>query len=312
VGRPPDFVLLGIGDDAAIVEPERNASEVLTTDAIVDGVHFDRSLVPARSVGHKALAVNLSDLAAMGATPRVALLSLGLPPDLPLTDFDAIVDGFVSLAARHRTAIVGGNITRTSGPLFVDVTVTGSVGPRRALRRSSARPGDRLFVSGTLGAAAAGLMAVRAGHATGANAAIDSAVARFASPDPQLRLGTIVGRSRAASACIDLSDGLADGVRQLAAASALGAEVQAETLPMHDAVTLVSPASPLSLVLGDSDDYELLFAVPKRRQRAFRAAARQAGATVTEIGGLTGGSAITLVVDGDARPWPAGYEHFGA
>ena len=275
-GPSRDFVLLGIGDDAAIVEPERNAADVLTTDAIVDGVHFDRRLVPARATGHKALAVNLSDLAAMGATPRVALLSLGLPAEMPLAEFDDLVDGFVSLAERHRTAVVGGNITRTPGPLFVDVTVLGSVRPRRALRRSTARAGDLLFVSGSLGAAAAGLAALRRGHRPPGVPALDAAATRYAAPEPRVRLGTIVGRSRAASACIDLSDGLADAVRQMAQASRLGADVRAEALPVDEAVALAAPGCDgLALALA-SDDYELLFAVPRRRQRAFRAAAGQA------------------------------------
>ena len=154
---PPPWLLVGIGDDAAVVEPERNRVEVLTVDAIVEGVHFDRAFVPADAIGHRALAVNLSDLAAMGAQPRLALLSMALPPALPLPDFDAITGGFAALAARHRLHVVGGNLTRSPGPLIIDVTAIGTVKRRQALTRSGARPGDDVYVSGTLGAAAAGL-----------------------------------------------------------------------------------------------------------------------------------------------------------
>src|SRR5206468_9486160 len=154
---PPPWLIVGIGDDAAVVEPERNRLEVLSVDALVEGVHFDRSFTPPDAIGHRALAVNLSDLAAMGAAPRLALLSLALPEALPLGDFDGIVAGFAALAARYRVHVAGGNLTRSPGPLVVDVTVAGTVKRRRALLRSGARPGDALYVSGTIGAAAAGL-----------------------------------------------------------------------------------------------------------------------------------------------------------
>ena len=158
----PDWLLVGIGDDAAVVEPERNRAEVLTVDAIVEGIHFDRAFVPPDAVGHRALAVNLSDLAAMGAAPRLALLSFALPPHLPLADFDGLVGGLTRLAALHRVHVAGGNLTRSPGPLMLDVTVTGTVKRRQALTRAGARPGDEIYVSGTLGAASAGLRMLRA------------------------------------------------------------------------------------------------------------------------------------------------------
>jgi thiamine-monophosphate kinase len=157
----PPWVLVGIGDDAAIVEPERNRAEVLTVDAVVEGVHFDRAFVPPDAIGHRALAVNLSDLAAMGAAPRLALLSMALPSTLPLSDFDGIVTGFTSLAAAHRLQVIGGNLTRSPGPLVIDVTLVGTVKRHQALTRGGARPGDDVYVSGTIGAATAGLALLR-------------------------------------------------------------------------------------------------------------------------------------------------------
>jgi thiamine-monophosphate kinase len=152
----PEWVIVGIGDDAAVVEPERNRVEVFTVDALVEGVHFDRRFVPADAIGHRALAVSLSDLAAMGATPRLALISMALPVMLPLADFDGIVDGLASLAARVGLAVVGGNLTRSTGPLLIDVMATGTIKRRQALTRGGARPGDELYVSGTIGSAMAG------------------------------------------------------------------------------------------------------------------------------------------------------------
>src|SRR5690349_10495869 len=157
----PDWLLVGIGDDAAIVEPERNRVEVLTVDAIVEGIHFDRRFVPADAIGHRALAVNLSDLAAMGAAPRLALLSMALPAELPIDDFEAIAAGFAALAGAHRLHVAGGNLTRSPGPLMIDVTLVGSVKRRQGLTRAGAKPGDDLYVSGTIGSAAVGLRSLR-------------------------------------------------------------------------------------------------------------------------------------------------------
>ena len=127
----PDWLLVGIGDDAAVVEPPRNRVEVLSVDAIVEGIHFDRRFVPPDAIGHRALAVNLSDLAAMGAAPRLALLSMALPAALPIADFDAVAAGFAALAAQHSLHLVGGNLTRSPGPLILDVTVVGTVKRRQ-------------------------------------------------------------------------------------------------------------------------------------------------------------------------------------
>src|SRR5262245_16892796 len=140
----PPWLPVGIGDDAAVVEPERNRLEVLSVDSVVEGVHFDRRFVPSDAIGHRALAVNLSDLAAMGAAPRLALLAMALPPALPLADFDGILAGFCLLAERHRLHLAGGNLTRSPGPLMIDVTVAGTVKRRQVLTRAGARPGDDL------------------------------------------------------------------------------------------------------------------------------------------------------------------------
>src|SRR5262245_9758909 len=182
VPAPPSWLAVGIGDDAAVAAPERGALEILTTDALVESVHFDRRLSTPADIGWKALAVNLSDVAAMGGTPRLALLSLGIPDAVPATEIDELVGGFLALAAETGVTLAGGNITRSPGPLFVDVTVTGHARPRRVLTRAGGRPGDDLYVTGTVGAAAAGLSWWRERGADGAGpagpAGIDACVAR--------------------------------------------------------------------------------------------------------------------------------------
>ncbi len=302
----PDWLLVGIGDDAAVVEPERNRAEVLTVDAIVEGVHFDRAFVPPDAIGHRALAVNLSDLAAMGAAPRLALLSFALPPHLPLADFDGLIAGLTRLAALHRVHVAGGNLTRSPGPLMLDITVTGTVKRRQALTRAGARPGDEIYVSGTLGAAAAGLRMLRAsdtnlsttedtGDTEGTSRVPIRACPlcppcplwwrlvshRYLYPEPRVRLGLLLARNRAASASIDLSDGLADGVHRIAAASGVGAVIEAEALPIDPGARAWFEArglDPVAEAMTAGDDYELLITV---RPRARRADWRPRSATAT-------------------------------
>lgn len=295
----PDFVVVGIGDDAAVIEPERRALEVITTDSQVEGVHFDQTFVSAADIGHKALAVNLSDLAAMGAAPRVALLSLVLPPSMAVERVDALVDGMTALAARTRITIVGGNIARSPGPLIVDVTATGSVHPRRVLTRSGAHAGDELYVTGSLGGAALGLRALRADALT-AGTAVD----RYRRPEPRTRFGLLLGRNRAARACIDLSDGLADGVRQIAHASGLGAVIDAAAIPLESGATLAD-------AMSGGEDYELLFAVAPRMRGRLRNVLRLAsGVPATRIGVLTADAALLVSRNGEKEELPAGFEHF--
>jgi thiamine-monophosphate kinase len=355
----PPWVLVGIGDDAAIVEPERNRAEVLTVDAVVEGVHFDRAFVPPDAIGHRALAVNLSDLAAMGAAPRLALLSMALPSTFPLADFDGVVSGFSSLAAAHRLQVIGGNLTRSPGPLVIDVTLVGTVKRRQALTRAGARPGDDLYVSGTIGAAAAGLGLLRkvvsrqssvVSHQSSVVGQQSSVVGQqssvvglrpqstddlrlrlmtddsrlttddwrlmtaYLTPMPRMRLGLLLGRNRAASACVDLSDGLADGVRRIAEASGVGVTVDASLLPIDPAARAFFEAQRLDPVEAslEADDYELLVTVRPRARGRLAAAIRHGGAPLTRIGRCTEDRAIAI------RHWgtetdaalPAGYTHF--
>jgi thiamine-monophosphate kinase len=310
----PAGVAVGIGDDAAVVEPARNHLDALTTDVLVEDVHFRVAWSLPADIGWKALAVNLSDLAAMGASPRAALLSLVLPPSTRVAAVQEIVEGTLALAAKYGVALVGGNISRSPGPLVVDVTAVGAVKRRRILLRCGARPGDGLFVSGTLGAAAAGLAWLENGAVSADTEGIAPALDRYRRPEPRVRLGRTVGRARAASACIDLSDGLAEAVRQLAEASGLGARVDARAVPVDRAAVEVARRlgrDALELATTGGDDYELLFAVPRRLTRRFEAAVGQAGGVaVTKVGETTTSAGIELVGDGVARPLAGGFSHF--
>jgi thiamine-monophosphate kinase len=309
----PPSLIVGIGDDAAVTSTDRGALTVLTTDALVEGVHFDRRYSSAADVGYKALAVNVSDVAAMGAAPRLALLSLILPPALPVADVDDLIDGFVELGRATGVALAGGNITRTTGPLVVDVTVTGAVKPRRLLTRGGGRPGDQLFVSGSIGGAAAGLAWLRDG-ARDPDAALLDCVARHRRPEPRARLGSLLGRTRAAAACMDLSDGLADAVRQVAVASGTGARIERARLPIHPGARAWFSSQgqdPGAMSLAGGDDYELLFAVSARARRRLKVVDSQArGVPFTHIGELTAAPEIVLDNGGSVEPLPGGFVHF--
>jgi thiamine-monophosphate kinase len=321
----PRALVVGIGDDAAVAAPDRGALQVLTTDALVEGVHFDRRFSSPADIGYKALAVNVSDIAAMGGTPRLALLSLMLPQDLALADLDALLDGLLQMASGCGVALAGGNITRSPGPLVVDVTATGSVRPRKILTRGGGRAGDSLYVTGRLGAAAAGLGWLRA-RAAGddtsglaqiarpADPQLAECVARHCRPEPRVRVGALLGRNRAASACMDLSDGLADAVTQMAGASGTGATLDAAALPVHpgaEAWFSAAGQDPLAAAVAGGDDYELLFAVPRRSRGRLRAVVREArGLQVTRIGELTTERTIGIHRDKRLDPLPAGFTHF--
>jgi thiamine-monophosphate kinase len=306
----PGWTTVGIGDDAAVIEPERNRLEVLTVDAIVDTVHFDRRFTPPGAIGHRALAVNLSDLAAMGAAPRMALLSLALPSDLPCVEFDAMLGGLAALARAHRTIVVGGNLTRTPGPLTLDVTAIGSIKRRSVLTRNGARPGDHVYVTGSIGSAAVGLAMLRAGESSSGSPCVQ----RYLRPEPRMRIGSLLGRNRAASSCIDLSDGLADGLTRIAEASQVGIAIDASALPIEDEARRWferNGLAPARAALSGGDDYELLFTARPRLRGRLAAVLRHGDVAITRIGTCTDDGAL-VVASGDGRtePLPPGFSHF--
>lgn len=309
LAAPPAWLTVPIGDDAAVVETERNRLEVLTVDALIDGVHFDRHFTPPDAIGHRALAANLSDLAAMGATPRLVLLSLALPPDLPCIDFDGIVQGLAALAASSGVTVAGGNLTRTPGPLTIDITAIGSVKRRGVLQRGGARPGDLVYVSGALGAAAAGLQMLTAGTPES-----DICVSHYLRPTARVRVGQLLGRNRAASACVDLSDGLGDGVSRIAEASRVGITLDRSALPIPDDARRWFEArggDAVSAAIAGGDDYELLFTVRPRLRGRLRAVFQHGGVPLTRIGTCTADAALLLTQpDGTTQPIPAGFTHF--
>lgn len=294
-------VVLGIGDDAALVQVPAGRQLVICADTLNEGVHFPAHTAPA-DIGWKALGVNLSDLAAMGAEPVWCTLSLSLPePDEAW--LDGFIDGFLELATLHNVALVGGDTTR--GPLSVSVTAHGVVDPGQALLRSGARAGEDIWVSGTLGDAAAALALLEQGAPTALRDRLDR-------PTPRVALGRVL--SGLATAAVDISDGLLADLAHICQASGVGAEVRLDLLPASDALRAAfEPERRQALQATGGDDYELCFSAPPERAGAIRTAADRAATPVTCIGRIVAGHTV-IARDAEGRKWlrgRGGYEHFG-
>ena len=322
---PPETVrgaslTLGIGDDAAIWRPTPGENLVLTADALVEGVHFrlDPGWTDWASLGHKALAVNLSDLAAMGATARLAIVTLSLRGTERVGDLIALYGGMGALAKRAGMLIAGGDIVASPTALTIHVTVVGETRGGRALTRAGARPGEVIGVSGTLGAAAAGLQLLheREGsprrRATTASALIQAHLR----PEPRLALGKDLLGNGATSA-MDISDGLLGDLPKLLTASGVGARLDAATIPVASSVRALFPDDWLELATRGGEDYELLFTAAPGAFADIQRGAGDIGATVTAIGDVTRRLAdeplmVMRGVDGVEAPVDAGaFDHFG-
>jgi thiamine-monophosphate kinase len=300
---PRRGVEVGIGDDCAVVLVDRRRL-LLTTDALIEEVHFRRAWDTYAGLGRRAFAVNASDIAAMGGMPRFALLSLGVPTDSRVTDLEGFVRGFARAASASGCALVGGNLS-ASRRWMISVTVIGEAADP-PLRRSGARPGDLLYVSGRLGAAAFG-REILLGRRRGARRHTRA----FLRPEPRLDLGRNLARTRAASAAIDVSDGLLADLGHLCRESRVGAVVEARRLPFARALGDLPARERLALALGGGEDYELLFAVPPRRVLRLAAAPR-AAVRATCIGRLTSERGIRVLGDPAAvdASRSAGFDHF--
>jgi len=304
--RRPD-VALGIGDDAALLQPAASGLLVACTDTLTEGVHFPEQ-TPPDAVGHKALAVNLSDVAAMGGTACWALSALTAPRADPAW-LGGFADGLLTLASRFGVALVGGDLCR--GPTSVTVTVLGTVAPRAALRRDGARPGDGIWVSGTLGDAGLGL-AVLQGRAALSGPARRQCVRRLHYPEPRLTLGgRLAGR---ATAAIDLSDGLMRDLGRLCRASRVGAVIEWERVPCSEALAAWMAHEPEGwrLPLTAGDDYELLFTLPPGEEARLGAELEAGEPPCTRIGTVTEPPGLWLERGGYREIWEAGggFDHF--
>jgi len=317
-------VRLGIGDDCAVLRPPAGRELLVTTDLSLEGRHFRRDTHPPDAIGHRALARGLSDLAAMGARPLAAFLSLAVPRSLAgHTGFlDGFLDGLLSLAAQHRVPLAGGDTSEApADELLADIVLLGTAPAGRALRRSGARAGDLLYVTGALGGAAAELAALLSASKTPSlipdpvslipdPLSLIPAIHPHLYPQPRLAVGEALLRRGLATACIDLSDGLSTDLSHLCAASDVAAEVEAARLPAHGLAARLDAAARTAAMLHGGEDYELLFtaAATAKMPRSI------AGVPITRIGRVLrprrNGPRMTIVVDGQRLTLePRGWEH---
>ncbi len=309
---------LGIGDDAAVWQPAPGERVVVTTDSLIEDVHFRRDWTDWESLGHKSLAVNVSDLAAMGAIPRLAVVSLGLDGTERVGDLQAFYRGLGALARRYKMAIAGGDIVRSPRGMVVHVTALGETRGRRVLTRSGANVDDLIGVTGTLGASAAGLrlLGLDAADPRRGAATSDQLIGAHLKPEPRVTLGATLLEHGATSA-MDLSDGLLGDLPKILAASGVGARVDEAAVPVAAAVRALFPGEWVDMALRGGEDYELLFTAPRHTWDAIEAAARTLGGSVTAIGEIVAGEAglqaIELVGrDGTPRTVSSGaFDHFG-
>jgi len=313
-------VLKGIGDDCAILRIPAGHDSLVTTDFSLEGVHFRRDWHPPESVGHRCLARGLSDIAAMGGKPVAAFLSLALPTDLSQAWVDGFLRGLLKLAQKYGVTLAGGDTAESPDGILADIIVVGAVPRGKAVLRSGARPGDRIFVSGQLGGSAAAVVAMdketevrhpewsrSSGEARDLAQSTLKGYPRHFHPDPRLELGQVLRKKRLASAMIDLSDGLSADLNHICEESGVGADLASELIPR---ARVGKPAHEVSLELAlhGGEDYELVFTVPPGK----RVPARVGGVTITEIGVIMRSRGIFLR-DEKGRPSPLaahGWEHF--
>ncbi len=323
--RHPPGLVRGIGDDAAVLKSFAGREIVVTTDLLVEDIDFRRESTEPQYLGHKALAVSLSDIAAMGARPRWSMLSLGVPEAVwkskTLEDF---YQGYFQLAGRYGVTLIGGDVSRTPDKIVIDSFVIGETAEHGAVFRSGAQPGDQIFVTGFLGDAAAGLRLLERGarphrettpdltQAADAHS-IDRLLLRQLRPDPRVGWGLQVGAQKLATAMIDLSDGLSSDLNHLCKESNVGALIDASLIPIDPLVVELSgrrALDPLMLALHGGEDFELLFTVAA--EAVARLPKRVDGVPLTCIGEIKPAADGVVIAEG-SRTWklePGGWEHF--
>jgi thiamine-monophosphate kinase len=289
------------GDDTAVIFPP-GPRLLMTTDFVVEGIDFTLDTFPADAIGWKAFAVNVSDIAAMGGIPEHSLVSMALRPDMEVSVVDAILDGMLAAAEKWGVSLVGGDLSQAD-EIMVSVALLGSLVVEKAVLRSGATPGDAIFVTGSLGGAAAGLEELRAG----AKGEPTDAMRRQMYPEPRLKAGQVIAEA-GATAMIDLSDGLAVDLSHLLHASHIGCQVDPDAIPIHEGLAGKPRDEALDIAITGGEDFELLFTMSERDVRDVRDALGDEGPTITQIGVVTDGE--EMIGDRPLTEWEKhGWDH---
>jgi thiamine-monophosphate kinase len=305
------FSLDKVGDDCAVLPKDGKTDLLVTADLLVEEIDFRLEWTTPEFLGHKALAVSLSDIAAMGGTPKWALLSIGVPENLWKTDFlDQFYAGWHKLARKYKVELVGGDVSRSPDKLIIDSIVGGEIPRGRALFRSGAKPGDSIFVTGYIGGAAAGLALLENGQRFDdkISAPVRHLLFRQLQPLPQIMTGKLLSQYKLPTAMIDLSDGLSSDLSHLAVASNAGARIHAERIPIDPAIggALEPSSKSMQFALNGGEDFELLLTVAKDR---YSVAADMGFHEIGEVTATTG--VVELITNGITEILqPKGYDHF--
>ncbi|MFQ5893045.1 MAG: thiamine-phosphate kinase [Nitrospinota bacterium] len=309
---------IGIGDDCAVIRRPDGTAWLVTTDCLVEDVHFHSAFTTSEELGAKAVAVTVSDIAAMGGTPRFALVTLGLPNSTMLADVEALYGGIRRACEHYALSLIGGDTTRAPH-MLLSLVLIGEQDEDLVVARSGASPGDILCVTGTLGDAAFGLALLEEGvRAAGAPPDIQWLLHRHVAPLPRVLIGRRIAEAGLASSMIDLSDGLATDLKRLCAASGVGARIDLARLPCSSPLKELAPTrglDPRIVALRGGEDYELLFTVPPEERAALDQEARKPGPLITPIGTMTDAPEGVVVVEPDGRVRPLseeGFNHFRA
>jgi len=312
-------VVTGIGDDAAVTALSPGMQLLTSTDMLLEDVHFRLEWHDPYRLGRKSLAVSISDLAAMGAIPRWALLSLALPQQCPIGLVDDFTRGFLSMAAEHGVTLIGGDTCRSAGGLVISVTIMGEQLPDLILRRSGAKPGDDIWVTGTIGDAAMGLLLLEKGRGGMVHEASDPGVrqllSRLLDPTPRTNAGLILAGSGLVSAMIDVSDGLLADFGHIAEMSGVGGSLQLDSLPISAAFRSAAarlPEFPYQLALCGGEDYELAFTGPAANRKKIIEILKKSSLEAVRVGIVASSPEVTAVFPGGGNftMQSSGFSHF--
>ncbi len=315
VSSPSARVIKGIGDDTAVLQPEQGNLLLMTTDMLVEDVHFSFRYCPSRSVGWKALAVNISDIAAMGGLPSSATVAIGIPPQTEVALVEELYRGLVECAAVYETDIVGGDTVKSPHGLIINVSLLGRVEPDRVIYRSGARPGDVLMVTGPLGSSAAGFYALSTDWLPVSCETAGKVTQVHLYPSPKVTEGRILSGSGHITAMNDISDGLASEVLEICQASGTGCELDADSVPYAPAVAEIckgAGASPLEWALYGGEDFELVFTVRPEGVAYVKSALKDAGCSPAVVGRIVPPESGCSFLQNNRRLvlTPGGYDHF--
>ncbi len=308
-------VVKSIGDDCAVVQPSPETEIIVTTDTQEEDVHYRLDWSTPADIGWRCMAVNVSDIAAMAGRPLGAVVALSLPPSLDVAFVDGLYTGMQALASDMVCPIIGGNMTKASGRVSVTITILGEVPKGRAIYRSGARPGDEIWVTGTLGGAKAGLEVLLKPEAV-SGAPTEYALRRYRRPRPRLQEALFLRQHASLNSLLDISDGLSGDLHHVCEASGVSAQIEAEAVPIHDDTRQIAHAlkvDPLAYALNGGEDFELcLTAAPGQIDRVRADFEQQFPCGLTRVGRISAGIAVTLIAaDGWEKVLPArGYDHF--